>query len=278
METLELQENQGGSYHGYLRYSAAPLTGFLFALPLFVVYHAGLWWLNTFAGLRWANAVDIVIANWLGHLGMAGPLLSLILVVIVFLAMHAMAGKSWRRPPIHVWLLMVMESLILALPVFMLSRMVMNILDYLPLSAALSAAEEAVPETLPIISWQANMILSCGAGVYEEFFFRVLVMGTLALFLGKVVGMRSGWRYLVAAVLQALLFAASHHLPGGQEEIVSVEQIRFYLPAILFRSVAGLYFAVVYIERGFGIAAGAHACYDLMVVLLEMFAPFDAAG
>ncbi len=279
MEPLEL-DNQGGAYQGYLQYSAAPLTGFLFALPLFIVYHAGLWWLNTFAGLRWANAVDIVIANWLGLLGMAGPLLSFILVVIVFLVMHAMAGRSWIRPPLYTWILMVMESLVLALPVFTLSRMVMSILDYLPLSAEMIplAEEAAAAAAAAPISWQANMILSCGAGVYEEFFFRVLVMGLLAAFLGKVCGMKSGWRYLVAAVLQALLFAASHHLPGGQEEIFSYGQLRHYMPAILFRTAAGLYFAFVYVERGFGISAGAHAGYDLMVVLLEMFAPGDATG
>ncbi len=103
MDPLEQHDNQGGFYSGYLQYSAAPLTGFLFALPLFVVYHAGLWWLHTFDGLRWANAVDIVIANWLGLLGMAGPLLPFLLVVFVFLAMHAMAGKSWHWPPLSTW-------------------------------------------------------------------------------------------------------------------------------------------------------------------------------
>ncbi len=275
METREFSEPPGSSYDGYLRSSAAPLTGFLFALPLFIVYHAGLWYLHTFDGLRWANAVDILIANWLGLLGMAGPFLSFILVVIVFLAMHAMTGKSWNRPGLSTWFLMLMESLVLALPVFMLSRLVMNILDQLQLAASFP---EAVQETIPVVSWQANLILSCGAGVYEEFFFRVLLMGTLAALLGKVLGMGRGGKYLFAAILQALLFAASHHLPGGQEEIATYEQLRTYLPAILFRTVAGLYFAFVYVERGFGIAAGAHAGYDLMVVLLETLAPIDTAA
>ncbi len=272
------RDAQAGFYNGYLQESAAPLTGFLFALPLFIVYHAGLWWLHTFAGLRWANAVDIVLANWLGLLGMAGPLLSLILVVVVFLAMHAMTGRSWRRPGAATWLLMVVESLILALPVFLLSRLVMNIIDYLPLAASAEYGGESLPAAPIALPWQANMILSCGAGVYEEFFFRVLVMGLLVLVLRKVFRVRSGWRYVIAAVLQAALFAASHHLPGGQEEITAYAQLRGYLPAILFRTAAGLYFAFVYVERGFGISAGAHAGYDLMVVALELFAPVDATG
>ena len=36
----------------------------------------------------------------------------------------------------------------------------------------------------------------------------------------------------------------------------------------LFRTMAGIYFAAVYHLRGFGIAAGAHACYDVLVGLV----------
>ncbi len=274
MDTLNLEDQRGpGAYRSYLEASSAPLTCFLFALPLFIVYHAGLWWLNTFANLRWANAVDIAIADALGRLGMAGPLLSFILVVIVFLLMHAMSGKPWHRPPAYTWFLMIFESLVLALPVFMLSRLVVKLIDYLPLSASalLSDAAGEAGE----LSWRANLILSCGAGVYEEFFFRILVMGGIALFLDKIVGVRSGWKFALAAAGQALLFSASHHLPGGPEEVTSFAAARSALPVFAFRTAAGIYFAFIYIERGFGIAAGSHAGYDLMVVLLDVFMPLD---
>lgn len=268
MEALDLQDTEGaGAYHTYLDNSSAPITCFLFALPLFIVYHAGLWLLNTWSDLRWANTVDIAIADALGRLGMAGPLLSFILVVICFLTMHALSGKPWHRPPAYTWFLMILESVILALPVFMLSRLVISIIEYLPLSAVEGDVDE--------MSWQANMVLSCGAGVYEEFFFRVLVMGGMVLFLDKVLHIKSNWKYAVAAVLQAVLFAATHHLPGGPEEITSMIEARAAMPVFLFRTLAGIYFAFIYVERGFGIAAGSHAGYDLMVVLLEVFDPLE---
>lgn len=271
METLELGERSGaGDRQGYLESSATPLTGFLFALPLFIVYHVGLWWLNTFAGLRWANAVDIAIANVLGRLGIVGPALSFILVVIVFLLMHAMSGKSWSRPSAIVWFLMVLESLALALPVFLLSRLVEKVRDYLSLSALLS-----VDGSDGGLSWQANLILSCGAGVYEEFFFRVLMMGGLVLLLDKVFGVKSGWKFILAGFIQAVVFSASHHLPGGPEEVTTFSAAKSMAPVFAFRTAAGIYFAFLYVERGFGIAAGAHAGYDLMVVLLEMFMPTE---
>ncbi|MCD8352616.1 MAG: CPBP family glutamic-type intramembrane protease [Planctomycetaceae bacterium] len=271
MEVLDLEDTRGpGAYQSYMEASSAPLTGFLFALPLFIVYHAGLWWLNTFAGLRWANAIDIAIADTLGLLGMAGPLLSFLLVIIIFLVMHAMTGRPWHWPPAYTWLLMVLESLVMALPVFLLSRLVVRLLTYLPLSAINGGG------TGGDISWRANLVLSCGAGVYEEFFFRLLIMGIFTAILGGL-GIRSGWKFVVAAILQAILFAASHHLPGGPEEILSFAHARETIPVFAFRFMAGIYFAFLYIERGFGIAAGAHAGYDLMVVLLEVFAPLDAA-
>lgn len=251
--------------------------------------------MTTFVGLKWANAVDIAIADGLGALGMAGPLLSFICVIVTFLAMHAMTGKAWQWPPAYTWLLMILESLIMALPVFMLSQLVVNILAYLPLSALLPLSAAAMGEgfdpgvdfgagvefasgaefsaAADAMPWQADLVLSCGAGVYEEFFFRILVMGLMVLVLEKAFGVRSGWKYVIAAVGQALLFSATHHLPSGAEAVATIEQAKAALPVFSFRMVAGIYFAFVYVERGFGIAAGTHAFYDLMVVMLDVLMP-----
>ena len=269
MDSLPVGEDKGsGFYQAYLANSSAPLTSFIFTLPLFLVYHGGLWWLSTFAGMHWANAIDIAIADGLGKLGMAGPLLSFLLVVMVFLIMHAMSGKSWHWPPALTWAVMILESIVLALPVFMLSRLVVIALDYVPLSATeMSGAD---------LSWRANLVLSCGAGVYEEFFFRILVMGILTLVLDKVFGIKGSLKFILAGLVQALLFSASHHLPNGPEAIYSMADAKQFIPVFCFRTVAGIYFAFIYVERGFGIAAGSHAGYDLLVVLLDVFMPLEA--
>ncbi len=254
-----------GIYTGYLETSSMPLTSFFFTLPLFIVYHGGLWLLNNFSDLRWANAADIAIAETLDRFGMAGPLLSFIFVVVVFLVMHAMSGKTWKRPPALTWFIMILESFIFALPVFLLSRLVLHVLNIVQLSAY--AGEDSG------ISWQMNLILSCGAGVYEEFLFRLILMGALVFILRRVFGITSAWRFVIAAVLQALVFAVSHHLPGSPEEILTAADFHSYIPVFAFRTTAGIYFAFLYIERDFGIAAGSHAVYDLMVVALEQLLP-----
>jgi hypothetical protein len=42
----------------------------------------------------------------------------------------------------------------------------------------------------------------------------------------------------------------------------------FELYSFTFRTMAGLFFALLFIVRGFGIAAGTHAAYDMLVGLL----------
>jgi hypothetical protein len=38
---------------------------------------------------------------------------------------------------------------------------------------------------------------------------------------------------------------------------------------MVFRTLAGVYFAVLFIFRGFGITVGAHAGYDIAIILLR---------
>ena len=60
----------------------------------------------------------------------------------------------------------------------------------------------------------------------------------------------------VAALASAACFSAAHHVgPYGEA---------FDSPTFIFRLVAGVYFALVYQARGLGVAAGAHACYDVL--------------
>lgn len=270
MNVFDIDQNRPFSpYNSYLEESRVPLVCFLFTLPLFLVYHGGLWWLKNFSGLRWANAADIVIAQALGEVGMAGPLLSFLFVVTVFLVLQIWSKQPWRRPRPSTWFLMLLESMVFSAPVFFLSRLVTRLVDATPLWALSSEVGGSS------LSWQSNLVLSCGAGVYEEFLFRLVLMSLMGLFWRYIIGLEGGWLFTAAVLGQALLFASFHHLPGGPEAIGSFSQLRAVLPVFSFRTLAGVYFGFLYLERGFGIAAGAHAGYDLMVVLLDMLYPGD---
>jgi membrane protease YdiL (CAAX protease family) len=73
---------------------------------------------------------------------------------------------------------------------------------------------------------------------------------------------RRGWSYLLIVVISSFLFSFYHYL--GNET--------FQLRSFAFRTLAGFYFGAVFAFRGFGITAGSHASYDVMVVLLRCVA------
>jgi hypothetical protein len=57
----------------------------------------------------------------------------------------------------------------------------------------------------------------------------------------------------------AVAFSAYHYLGAEQ----------FDLPTFAFRTVAGVYFGGMFLARGFGVTAGSHAAYDVLVTLLR---------
>ena len=68
-------------------------------------------------------------------------------------------------------------------------------------------------------------------------------------------------------ILAALAFAIYH------DEVVVAGAIRWPLLATYFA--AGVYLGVLYLWRGFGIAVGVHAVYDIVVLV---FLQGEAAG
>src|SRR5262249_48152598 len=101
-----------------------------------------------------------------------------------------------------------------------------------------------------------QLITFVGAGIYEEMLFRLLLFSAILTGLRKI-GVGRLLPVALAALSSALLFSAAHHIgPNG-------EPLEGY--TFLFRTLAGVYFAVVYQLRGFGIAVGGHACYDVIV-------------
>lgn len=105
-----------------------------------------------------------------------------------------------------------------------------------------------------------QVVLSLGAGIYEELLFRVLLTGTLFAAGKTLLGWRPGLAGTVAVILSALIFSAFHYIgPYGD---------RLELSSFAFRALAGVWFSALYVLRGFGITAWTHALYDVWVTLL----------
>jgi membrane protease YdiL (CAAX protease family) len=101
------------------------------------------------------------------------------------------------------------------------------------------------------------MVRYMGAGIYEETLFRLCLFSVIRLLF--VLGdFPEGWSSVLAALLSSLAFAAAHQVGLGHVNV----------SIFLYRSVAGIYFAWLYRQRGFGVAVGAHVGFDILVGLV----------
>jgi len=102
-------------------------------------------------------------------------------------------------------------------------------------------------------------VLSAGAGLYEEFFFRLLLIVPLAVVGDKVLAMPRPIAFGFAIVAGSVLFAGAHHVVFGAEA--------FDLNVFSYRTVAGVLFGSLLLLRGFGVCAWTHAGYDFLVLI-----------
>ena len=102
------------------------------------------------------------------------------------------------------------------------------------------------------------LVISAGAGFHEELIFRLGLMGGLAWLLSGITQKRRAW--VIALAVSSVLFSLAHHIgPSGEA---------FTFAAFVYRTLAGVFFALVYQVRGFAVAAWTHALYDVYVLSL----------
>ncbi len=109
------------------------------------------------------------------------------------------------------------------------------------------------------LSGFTDVVLSVGAGIYEELLFRLIAITALNILLVDIFEMKLQAAIPIIILASAVLFSAYHYL--GAEP--------FNLAVFFFRTAMGVYLAGIYIYRGFGITVGTHAIYDLIVVFLS---------
>lgn len=237
----------------YWRDSRAPRYSLLFALPLFLLYQVleALAPASAGAGLR--NGADVILqALFIRVAGSRGPLLFLVCLVAAGLWLVARDVRSHARDlrP-GMFALMLAEATALAL--------VFGGVVSLITSQILRATALIGPHPLSELGMATRIMLSLGAGLYEELLFRVLLVGSLAWAGRHLLRFRPFVAGLWAAVIGAVVFSLFHYIgPYGD---------RFELYSFVFRAIAGLAFSGLFLLRGFGITAWTHALYDLFLLL-----------
>jgi len=110
----------------------------------------------------------------------------------------------------------------------------------------------------------ANIVTGIGAGIYEELVFRLILICILMLLLQDVLRLDHKNSIVLSILISAALFSAHHHVDfiTGQPNAKDL----FNWTRFAFRTIAGIYFAILFAIRGFGITAGTHAFYNIIAV------------
>jgi hypothetical protein len=232
----------------YLEASRAPRYSVLFAVPLLLAYEVLAWLLADRSGLR--NGADVLVKWLFVSFGGQRGLLVFELALAAFGIWLVVRDMKLHRDPLRprIFAAMLAEAAVLALVVGLVVGQ---------LTSALIRSL-SVPQ-IHELDLPTQLMLSLGAGIYEELLFRVIIVGALAAIGNKVLRWTPQVAGMVACVVGALLFSAFHYVgPFGDPLEVG---------SFTFRFLAGMVFSALYLLRGFGITAWTHALYDVYVTL-----------
>jgi hypothetical protein len=243
---------------GYWAESRRPLASLVFIAPLLVVYEVGVRLLGSEAA---RNGADVWMRRVLEWMQFDQYFLLPVLTVCILLGWHYTTRQSWRFSRGVLWG-MAVESLLLALVLRFVLHVQAILWGVLARPAGHDAAQPAL--TLDISGTAGRLVGFLGAGVYEELLFRLILL-SLAVWMFQRLGLRGGLGVAVPALATSLAFATAHYV-GPYGEAVAWLDMSFWF-GFFFRFLAGLFFSALFLYRGFGIAAGCHAGYDILVGL-----------
>jgi hypothetical protein len=238
-ESAEKAADEGGLLQG----DSSPWEDLALTLPIFVGYHLGV----VFLPVR--NAADVVtqelvaLAN--NNLLAYGGLTLAIGAVFVGTLVALGRGHALRW---HRFALVVVEGIVFAMAMRLFAGWLVGRMFL----------------ATGVDSRFAGLVMSLGAGFYEEIAFRVILFGLGAKLLMLLfplllpfhaVLVKIGW-----AVAAAAIFSGWHYVGALGDA--------FDPKTFAFRLVCGLVFTVIYVFRGFAPAVWTHALYDIWVLAL----------
>ncbi len=230
----------------YWARSRRPLAALVFLLPWLILYELGIRELGRVGPGEIRNLADVWMRGGLSQLGLDHAFLLPGLVVFGLVGWHLGSRDPWQVRG-QTLFGMLGESVLFAGLLFVLARLGWWAVGAWQPSLALSPSEVVA----------ARLVGFAGAGVYEEVLFRLCLVPVCWIGL-RALGLTSKGSVVGAILVTSFVFAAAHHVGGG-------ESFGWYV--FTFRMLAGSVFAGLFLARGFGIAVGTHVAYDVLVGL-----------
>jgi len=278
----------------YLERTSRPVYAIVFLLPFIVFYELGTILINT--DVLNQSQVRVVAFVWLQnllrHLGtgsrfawIAPPLV----VVIILVGLQVASRKQWYFC-LSDYTPMVFECIFLAVPLIVLSLMFNSPPANSDNASQFSRARPSVRVVVaaqrgclsgenlssvdylaaarPKAHWlMADIVTGVGAGIYEELVFRLILICALMVLFQDLIGMGHQNAIVLSILMSAALFSAHHHIVWVDGRLG--RSAPFLWTEFGFRTLAGVYFAILFAVRGFGITAGTHAFYDIIATVVN---------
>jgi membrane protease YdiL (CAAX protease family) len=226
---------------GYLKETRRPVYSAALLLPFLLIYHLGTIVLHT----TYINGADALIIRILSAFSVHSMFGSLLVLVLCFAFWQMYTRAGWKIKS-GMLLLYFLESICFAL-------LLLFAFGWLGTHLSFAVGGKR--------GGPADLVLYCGAGIYEELFFRGLLLGILIVIFRKLFANQKV-AIATAVLLGALLFSAFHYIgPAGDA---------FSLGGFVQRMLAGLYFSALFVWRGFGVTAASHAIYDIFVGIINI--------
>ena len=274
----------------YLERTSRPIYAVIFLLPFIIFYEFGTFRINTSTLNQ--SQIRVVAFVWMqnfleslgfgGKFAWAAPPLA---VIVILLSFQIASRKQWNFW-IKDFFFMIFECILLAIPLIVLtlflstfgSQSIHNRVegsigypnsDSLIVCASTYDVNQNSQDDIqntdirkqPLI---ANIVTGIGAGIYEELVFRLILICVLIVIFQDVLQLSHINSIVLSVLISAALFSAHHHIDffSGKPNVVDP----FDITKFAFRTIAGIYFAILYAIRGFGITAGTHAFYNIIAV------------
>ncbi|SMO34252.1 CPBP family intramembrane glutamic endopeptidase [Fodinibius sediminis] len=223
------------------------LYSYLVSLPLLLLYEVLIFISQPDSNQVVRISVDIWIKMLFSYVGQ--DVLSITLILVALIGIYILYRERDKLSSLRFsyFMTMLIEASVYAF--------VLSVLISITVANLLQMIQASPVESLSLVQ---QMALSLGAGLYEELFFRVLLVSALLWFFNSFFAKKTA-AYTAAIVLAAVIFSLVHYT-GSMGET-------FTLASFLFRFLFGLALNAIYLWRGFGMAAWTHAIYDLMVIV-----------
>lgn len=254
---LPNQMGSGGGHlsNGYFKVSSQPLHILLFLLPIIIVYELGS---TGFVGSGIESKLEAqdMLVRFFDLLGVLGLHLPAIALVVVLFVQHIINKDSWRVAPMAL-LAMIAESAFLTGPLIIMVIILQPEMSTMMIQAATPPAATGVAND----EFLQGIFLSFGAGLYEEMLFRLVLITAIHFVITDVLSFKDKTGKAFAVLLSAVAFAWLHQGVYTSSNGLNIRMALFYI-------LAGVYFGILFLSRGLGIAVGVHLMYDLLALVI----------